>query len=122
MTAALRPPPPGLVARLWAYRRLRRERGAGAATALLCSLLQLLAWALLRFETPAWQALLARSAGGYAHLAGRALRPGDPLRYALQTLWLLLWRAEPAGRCARGHCGRHSRAAPPCCTARWPPC
>jgi cellulose synthase (UDP-forming) len=98
MTAALRPPPPGLAARLWAYRRLRRERGAGVVSALLCSLLQLLAWALLRFETPVWQALLARSAGGYAHLEGRPLRPGDPLRYALQTLWLLLWRPEPVGR------------------------
>ncbi len=99
MSAALRPPQAAdRLARLWPYARLRRERGAGAATALLCSLLQLLGWALLRFETPAWQALLARAAGGYAHLAGRPLRPGDPLRYALQTLCLLLWRAEPAGR------------------------
>lgn len=84
--------------RLWPYRRLRGERGASAPTALLLSLLNLLAWALLRLEGPNWQPLLGRWADWYPQLAGRSPRPGDPLRFAVQTLWLLLWRngAEPA--------------------------
>lgn len=94
MTAMVRVAPgaDGWGQRLWPYRRLRRESGASMPTALLCSLLQLLAWALLRLEGPNWQPLLRRWADWYPQLAGQPRRFGDPLRFAVQTLWLLLWR------------------------------
>ncbi len=75
----------------WVYDDLRR-RGAGAVAATWCSLLWWLAWALLPLESPAWQRLLQRHGELYPHLAGRPPRFGDPLRYLLQSLWLLLWR------------------------------
>ncbi|MBP9956282.1 MAG: UDP-forming cellulose synthase catalytic subunit [Pseudomonas sp.] len=55
-----------------------------------------LAWLLLRLESPAWQALRARQHYWYPHLAGRRPRPADPLRYLLQTLWLMIRRPQPA--------------------------
>lgn len=103
MTAMVRlaPGADGWRPRLWPYRRLRRECGASVPTALLCSLLQLLAWVLLRLEGPNWQPLLSRWADWYPQLAGRPRRFGDPLRFAVQTLWLLLWRGGGRARSRR---------------------
>ncbi|WP_280563532.1 MULTISPECIES: UDP-forming cellulose synthase catalytic subunit [unclassified Chromohalobacter] len=72
------------------YHDLRQRRRAGPVTALLYCTLWLLGWALLRFEGPAWQRLLLRLAPTLRHLQRR--RPGiaDPLRYLIQTLWLIL--------------------------------
>lgn len=82
----------------WPYAELCRQRGAGPTAAALCSLLIALAWLLLRLESPVWQRLLRRHAELYPQLAGKPLTLGDPLRYAVQTLWLLLWRPGSAGK------------------------
>lgn len=88
----------------WPYAELRARRGAGPMTAVLCSLLWSLAWLLLRLEAPGWQRLLARHRELYPHLADKRPTLGDPLRYLLQSLWLLLWRAEGGGAAWRwGH-------------------
>lgn len=73
------------------YTPLRRS-GCGRVTAFLLSLWHLLAWLVLRFDSPAWQRVLAERAYWYPHLANKSPTLGDPLRYLLQTIWLLLVR------------------------------
>ncbi|MBB3141017.1 UDP-forming cellulose synthase catalytic subunit [Halomonas organivorans] len=74
------------------YRALRHKRGAGPLTASLLTLLWLLGWGLLRFESPAWQGLFASHGHAFRHLHRR--RPGlaDPLRYLIQIVWLAVLR------------------------------
>ncbi len=71
--------------------RLRKDRGLGAMGAGLQAAALVLAWVFLRLEGPAWQAAARRYGPWFAHLRGRPSRPGDPLRYALQTAWLLFF-------------------------------
>ena len=84
-------PPRGLAA-IWPYRYLREERGAALGTAVLFCLLQALAWLVLRLESPAWQAVRDERRHWFPHLTDKPLSLGDPLRYLLQGLWLLLVR------------------------------
>ena len=74
------------------YRRLRHRHGCSAVAALLLSMINLLAWLVLRLESHAWRALLDERQRWYPHLADKRPSPGDPLRYAVQTLWLLMIR------------------------------
>lgn len=47
-------------------------------------------------ETPRWQAILARHETYFPHINPHRPRPLDPLRYLLQSLWLLTTRVpEP---------------------------
>ncbi|WP_049622889.1 UDP-forming cellulose synthase catalytic subunit [Frateuria defendens] len=91
------------------YRHFRQQRGAAPATALWCWLLQGLCWLLLPLEGPAWRRALDTPGGAFAHLDGRRLRFGDPLRVAIQAAWLLLVRT-PAER-ARPRAQRLKAAA-----------
>lgn len=72
------------------YRAARHERGMGVIGAVVSSALVRVAYALLRLEAPAWQALRMRWRPWFAHLSEREYRTCDPIRYALQALWLLL--------------------------------
>jgi len=79
----------------WLRGSYQELRGAGSSfwAAASVTLLRLLAWALCPLEQPAWQRLLARSDALYPHVTHT--RPGDPLRWLLQSLWLLICRPEP---------------------------
>ncbi|WP_459177324.1 UDP-forming cellulose synthase catalytic subunit [Ewingella americana] len=75
--------------------RLYRQNGASSFSAVLMVFCAALGWLLLRFESPAWQRVRAERYRWYPHISALHPRPLDPLRYLLQTLWLLL--ITPAG-------------------------
>ncbi len=65
-------------------------------------------------ETPRWQAILARHETYFPHINPHRPRPLDPLRYLLQSLWLLTTRVpepEKKGQLAfAGGAGRGARS------------
>ncbi|PIN63890.1 UDP-forming cellulose synthase catalytic subunit, partial [Klebsiella pneumoniae] len=70
--------------------------GASWLSASLGCLWASLVWALMPLETPRWQAILARHETYFPHINPHRPRPLDPLRYLLQSLWLLTTRVpEP---------------------------
>ncbi len=73
-----------------------RQHGASWLSASLGCLWASLVWALMPLETPRWQAILARHETYFPHINPHRPRPLDPLRYLLQSLWLLTTRVpEP---------------------------
>ena len=74
------------------YTRLRRDQNCTRVTAFMLALLQALGWTFLRLESPNWQALQAQHKRLYPHLVNKRPSIGDPLRYAIQTVWLLFVR------------------------------
>ena len=83
---------PPVHARLSArYQHYRRNRASGFSAACGC-LWAALAWLFLPLENANWQALRARHATLFPHINPDKPRPLDPLRYLLQTLWLLATR------------------------------
>lgn len=87
-----------MIARWFPYMQLRRQHDCYPPTALLLASLTALAWLVLRLESPVWQRLLAQPQRWYPHLAAKKPGAGDPLRIALQSLWLLLFRPWPSYR------------------------
>ncbi|MBO1997826.1 hypothetical protein J4730_27355 [Klebsiella pneumoniae] len=76
-----------------------RQHGASWLSASLGCLWASLVWALMPLETPRWQAILARHETYFPHINPHRPRPLDPLRYLLQSLWLLTTRVpEPEKR------------------------
>ena len=71
------------------YAGYRQHGASGPGAALQCFWVAL-GWALLRFETPAWQRVRAQRRRLWPHISPERPRPADSLRYLLQTLWLLL--------------------------------
>lgn len=86
---------PPVVAALQSRYRLYRQNGASFIAAFLMMCCVALGWLLLRFESPVWQRVRTERYRWYPHLSAVHPRPLDPLRYLLQTLWLLL--VIPAG-------------------------
>lgn len=73
-----------------------RQHGASWLSASLGCLWASLVWALMPLETPRWQAILAHHETYFPHINPHRPRPLDPLRYLLQSLWLLATRVpEP---------------------------
>lgn len=81
-----------MIRRWFPYTRLRREQNCTRFTAFTLALIQALGWIFLRLESPRWQALREQHRRLYPHLADKPSTIGDPLRYTVQTLWLLLVR------------------------------
>ncbi|UHL64435.1 UDP-forming cellulose synthase catalytic subunit [Paralcaligenes sp. KSB-10] len=85
------------------YKHFQQKRQASTPTAALLTLGYLLAYSLLRLDSPSWQAVLDPQHGGFAHLFRSRPKPADPLRYFIQSLWLicvrqpLLDKPSPAG-------------------------
>ncbi|MFC0140306.1 UDP-forming cellulose synthase catalytic subunit [Erwinia mallotivora] len=83
-----------LVPSLWQTLRLRyagyRRQSVSPLTAALHCGWRALCWAIFRFETPQWQRVFARRHRFYPHISAQRPRQADILRYALQSLWLLL--------------------------------
>ena len=69
-----------------------RQHGASWLSATLGCLWAALAWALIPLETPRWQAILTRHGDYFPHINPHRPRPLDPLRYLLQSVWLLVTR------------------------------
>lgn len=73
------------------YAQCRYQRQMGAVTSSCFVLLLGLSYVFLRLEGPAWQRIKARYAPWFAHLQQRPYQQADPLRYALQAVWLCFW-------------------------------
>lgn len=71
-----------------------RKLGASPLVARMQCLWCALGWAVFRFETPQWQRVFAQRQTLYPHIFAQHPRLADILRYALQTLWLLLVMPE----------------------------
>ena len=87
-----------MIAQIFPYMHLRRRYDCYPPTAFLLATLTALAWVFLRLESPAWQTLLEQRQRWYPHVANKAPSAGDPLRIALQSLWLLVARPLPERR------------------------
>ncbi|ADU67449.1 UDP-forming cellulose synthase catalytic subunit [Pantoea sp. At-9b] len=70
--------------------RQARRHGAPWPTIVLHLTWCILAWSLLRLETPGWQRILQHRQRYYPQISQQRPRPLDPLRYLLQSLWLML--------------------------------
>lgn len=68
----------------------RQVHGLSGRMAGAYTILFVLAYIVLRLEGPAWQRLRVRYAPWFSHLTARPLSFGDPLRYGLQVLWILI--------------------------------
>ncbi|RON08801.1 UDP-forming cellulose synthase catalytic subunit [Pseudomonas brassicacearum] len=81
-----------MIARVFPYAHLRRRYDCSPPVALLLATMSALAWLLFRLESPSWRAVLDQPKRWYPQLINKAPSLGDPLRYAVQSLWLLLVR------------------------------
>ncbi|WP_312626852.1 UDP-forming cellulose synthase catalytic subunit [Scandinavium sp.] len=90
LTALLLAPEAG--ARLRArYLDYRQHKASWLAATMGC-LWVALAWIFLPLELPRWQRIRANHAAFYPHINAHRPRPLDPLRYLLQSLWLVVTR------------------------------
>ncbi len=71
------------------YRHYRHHHASpvAAATMVFCIALS---WLFLRFESPSWQRVSGQRARWYPQLSADRPKLADPLRYLLQSLWLMV--------------------------------
>lgn len=81
-----------MIERWFPYTYLRREQNCTRITALTLAVIQALGWVFLRLESPAWKTLRDQHRRLFPHLVDRHRSIGDPLRYTIQIVWLLLVR------------------------------
>ncbi|NUU65770.1 UDP-forming cellulose synthase catalytic subunit [Enterobacteriaceae bacterium BIT-l23] len=81
---------PGVSQRLRTRYMGWRRNGATPFSAGLCCLMVALGWTLLRLESESWQRIRAQRQRLYPQIDPQRPRPLDPLRYLIQSLWLLL--------------------------------
>jgi cellulose synthase (UDP-forming) len=79
-----------MIARWFPYTHLRREYDTPPLTGLWLASLNALAWLFLRLEAPGWQQLREQRQRWYPQLANKPPSLGDPLRFLVQSVWLLL--------------------------------
>ena len=99
-----------MIADRFPYTRLRRDQNCTRFTAFILALIQALGWVFLRLESPNWQALREQHRRWYPHLATKRPTLGDPLRYAIQTVWLLIVRPVDENHLRRQRARRQFRA------------
>ena len=99
-----------MIADRFPYTRLRRDQNCTRFTAFILALIQALGWVFLRLESPNWQALREQHRRWYPHLATKRPTIGDPLRYAIQTVWLLIVRPVDENHLRRQRARRQFRA------------
>ena len=75
-----------------------RQHGASWLSASLGCLWASLVWALMPLETPRWQAILNNHRDYFPHINPHRPRLLDPLRYLLQSLWLLVTHVPGADK------------------------
>lgn len=71
------------------YRSYRRQGTSFFASSLMLWCVSL-CWLFLRFEAPAWQNIRNHRMQWFPHISALRPCPADPLRYLLQSLWLLI--------------------------------
>lgn len=76
----------GLQARYRQYRSHHASRSA-AAVMVFCVAV---GWLFLRFESPSWQRVNSQRTRWYPQISAEHPKFADPLRYVLQSLWLLI--------------------------------
>ena len=76
----------GLQARYRQYRSHHASRSA-AAVMVFCVAV---GWLFLRFESPSWQRVNSHRTRWYPQISAEHPKFADPLRYVLQSLWLLI--------------------------------
>ena len=81
-----------MIGRWFPYAHLRGVHNCTRLTAFTLALLHALGWIFLRLESPSWQAIRRQYRRLYPQLANKRPTLGDPLRYVIQTVWLLLVR------------------------------
>jgi cellulose synthase (UDP-forming) len=69
---------------------LAQTHGASSLASWLHCLWCALGWALLRFESPGWQQIIARRRQLWPHISPERPQPLDLLRYLVQSLWLII--------------------------------
>ncbi|WP_312830579.1 UDP-forming cellulose synthase catalytic subunit [Pseudomonas rhodesiae] len=85
-----------MIAKVFPYTRLRQRHDCAPLIALLLASLSALTWLCLRLESAQWRSVLDQPRRWYPQVADKAPSLGDPLRYALQSLWLVLVKPAPA--------------------------
>ncbi|MFI8375853.1 UDP-forming cellulose synthase catalytic subunit [Pseudomonas helleri] len=96
-----------MIEQCFPYKKLREEQNCTRITAFFLASMQALGWLFLRFESPCWQTVRAQRRRLYPHLADKPASFGDPLRYLIQTVWLLLVRVEAPERGRRSWIREH---------------
>ncbi|ELE1998588.1 cellulose synthase [Shigella flexneri] len=81
---------PQVNARLIGRYRDYRRHGASAFSATLGCFWMILAWIFIPLEHPRWQRIRAEHKNLYTHINASRPRPLDPVRYLIQTCWLLI--------------------------------
>ncbi|OKB90979.1 cellulose biosynthesis cyclic di-GMP-binding regulatory protein BcsB [Escherichia coli] len=81
---------PPVNARLIGRYRDYRRHGASAFSATLGCFWMILAWIFIPLEHPRWQRIRAEHKNLYPHINASRPRPLDPVRYLIQTCWLLI--------------------------------
>lgn len=71
-----------------------RLRKASPFAAFFNTLMLLLGWVVLRFESPVWQRIRTHHHHWFPHIVQNRPRPADVLRYLFQCLWLLMMRSD----------------------------
>lgn len=77
-------------ARLRARYRGYQKAGTPGLVAWLTCVWTSLAWLFLRLESPAWNRIIRQHTRYFPQINPQRPRPLDPLRYAIQSLWLLV--------------------------------
>lgn len=68
-----------------------RQEGASFFASVLAVFWLGFAWSILHLESPAWQRLIQNHSFYFPHIDYKKPRIGDPIRYLLQLLWLILF-------------------------------
>ena len=114
---------PPVNARLIGRYRDYRRHGASAFSATLGCFWMILAWIFIPLEHPRWQRIRAEHKNLYPHINASRPRPLDPVRYLIQTCWLLIGASrketpKPRRRSATSAPMRPENSdSPPSCTA-----
>ena len=81
--------PPVMSALQARYRQYRSHHASRSAAAVMVFCVAA-GWLFLRFESPSWQRVIAQRTRWYPQISAEHPKFADPLRYVLQSLWLLV--------------------------------
>ncbi|MEQ4923400.1 UDP-forming cellulose synthase catalytic subunit [Proteus hauseri] len=78
--------PPHILIR---YYKFYRRNGASRSGAIISELFLGLMWLILRMESPFWRKIARKQRALFPHIDPRCPKVFDPLRYLLQSIWLI---------------------------------
>ncbi|HGN0024092.1 TPA: UDP-forming cellulose synthase catalytic subunit [Proteus mirabilis] len=71
------------------YYKFYRHNGASFSAAIVNELFWVLMWLFLRMESPFWQKIAQKQQQLFPHINPRCPKLCDPIRYLLQSIWLI---------------------------------